>query len=271
MAVEAPLPEVTQPAEEKTRGIKRKLSISDTPSPSLHEVLTPVTGSRASTPHPGASEQDLEIFSDGHSEYEWVRLPKERTYDLFKVARQKPSERDSAEMPLVVRREIDGEEVTMWAKMDTGADCNVINRSTVSAIFGSGKQLDRHLRTLTLADQGDFSLVGNNKFRATHYTVLTFRAGAHSKTFSTVRFIVIPDDWSDPNGDGVPNVILGYPFLRANSMMMIDLDYHQDADPELEVVAERAQVEKEGSRAILLKVYASTKGVPRPSGVKRPR
>lgn len=47
-------------------------------------------------------------------------------------------------------------------------------------------------------------------------------------------------------------------------MMMIDLDYHQDADPELEVVAERAQEEKEASRAILLKVYAQTKGATRP-------
>lgn len=53
-------------------------------------------------------------------------------------------------------------------------------------------------------------------------------------------------------------------------MMMIDLDYHHEADPNLEVVAERAEKEKEGAKAILLKVYASTKGLPRP-GPKRPR
>lgn len=94
------------------------------------------------------------------------------------------------------------------------ADCNVINRSTVAAIYASGKQTDKHLRTLAIADQGDFSLVGNNKFRATHSTTLSFRAGLSNKQFEAVRFIVIPDDWSDPNGGGVPNVILGYPCVR---------------------------------------------------------
>lgn len=269
-----PTPDITLLAEEPEqtpRGTKRKLDTT-TPradSPALHEILTPVSGSRSSTPHPGASEQALDVFEDGHSEYEWIRLPKKRSYDLFKVARQDPSQRDSAELPLVARRAVDGREVTLWAKMDTGADCNVINRSTVRALFGAATE--RHLRALTLADQGDFSLVGNNRFRATHYAVLAFRAGRSRRSFEAVRFIVIPDDWQDPNGDGVPNVILGYPFLRENSMMMIDLDFHQEADPALEVVAERAESEKQGSRAILLKVYAATKGVSRPGGVKRPR
>lgn len=271
MAVDT-LPEATLHAEARTRSQKkRKLSFTDSPSSSLREILTPVTGSRSSTPHPGASEQDLPVYEDGHSEFEWVRIPKERDYDLFKVARQQPHERDSADLPLVVRREVDGEEVevTMWAKMDTGADCNVINRSTVAAIFG--KKIDKHLRTLTIADQGDFTLVGNNKFRATHSTTLSFRAGISNKHFDSVRFIVIPDDWADPNGDGVPNVILGYPFLRDNSMMMIDLDYHQDADPALEVVAERADEEMAGSRAILLTKWQETKGATRPvkTGIRK--
>ena len=277
MAVETTAPEITLPPQDIEQSPetnhstkKRKLSISaDSPSASLHEVLTPVSGSRSSTPRPGGvpeHSQDLEIFDDGHSDYEWIRLPKARTYDLFKVARQAPSERDSAELPLVVRRETDGNEVVAWAKMDTGADCNVINRSTVRAFFGPATE--KHLRTLTLAEKGDFSLVGNNSFHATHYTTLTFQAGQRRKTFDAVRFIVIPDDWEDSNGDGVPNVILGYPFLKANSMMMIDLDYHLDAEAGLEVVAERAEREKEGSRAILINMYAQTKGAPRP---KKPR
>lgn len=258
--------------EEEPRGIKRKLEGNGTESPSpktFHETLTPISGSRSSTPHPGASEQDLEVYEGNDPEYEYIKLPKKRSYDLFKVSRLQPQERDSAELPLVVLRETDGQDVTMWAKMDTGADSNVINRSTMDAIFGTDNA-EKKLRTLTLAEKGDFSLVGNNKFSATHYAILDFRAGLSNKRFETVRFIVIPDDWQDPNGDGVPNVILGYPFLRENSMMMIDLDYHQDADPALEVVAERAESEKQGSRAILINIYASAKGVSRP-GPKRPR
>lgn len=243
------------------RGIKRKIADdhdrADSPS---FATLTPVTGSRSTTPNPTPSEQDLDLYSDGHSDYDWVRLPKTREYDLFKLPRrQSPAARDSAELPLVVRRESDGKDVTMWAKMDTGADCNAINLSTIAAIFGA-KNTDKHLRTLTLADQGDFGLVGNNKFRATHYTVVSFHAGRANRFFDHVRFIVIPDSWQNPNGDGVPNVILGWPFLKEKSMVMIDLDYHLDADPELEVVAERAEMEKEGSRGLMPLMLTQTKG-----------
>lgn len=194
-------------------------------------------------------------------------MPKVRDYDLLKVPRKNPCERDTADLPLVLRPIADDKEVTMWAKMDTGAACNVINRSTVNEIFG--EETEKRLRTITIAERGEFSLVGNNNFQATQYTVLSFRAGRSDRQFDTVRFIVIQDDCFDSKGDGAPNVILGWPFLKESSMMMIDVEYRQEADPKLEVIAERADKEKTDANGILITTYAQTRGVVRPP--KRPK
>ena len=270
-----PLPSVEmldpQDASEH-RGTKRKcleLDRNPSKSPALHETLTPQVDSRYSTPdsllhHNGVRDQDIEFFKDEcHDNYEWIRVPKKRDFDLFKVARREPEDRDSAELPLVARRLHDGKDVTMWAKMDTGADANAINRSTLEALLGDS--MEKFQRSITLDESKDFTLLGDNHFKATHYVVLDLYAGRSKTKFEKVRFVVIPDDWQDPNGDGIPNVILGYPFLREKSMVMIDVEYHHDADSELEVIADKAENEKAGASCILITKFSQTKGMVPPS------
>ena len=46
----------------------------------------------------------LHYHDDDEDGYEWVRLPKKRNYDLFRVARQEPEKRNQAALPLTATR-----------------------------------------------------------------------------------------------------------------------------------------------------------------------
>lgn len=252
-----------------SKGVKRSRIDMETDSNNgsltpLHETLTPRI-SRCPTPLPA---QDIEFFDDEcHEEFEWVRLPKKRNFDLFKVARWAPEERNSAELPLTARRHHDGQDVVLWAKMDTAADANAINRSTLEALLGDSAK--KSLRTITLDGDRTFAQIGNNHFDATHYVVLDFWAGVSKRKFEAVKFILVDDDWQDPNGDGIPNVLLGWPFLREQSMVMMDFEYHHYPDSAFPVIAERAENEKANQAMILVNMYPQTRGVPRPRPVKK--
>jgi len=248
---------------------------ADQPAHTLHEILRPRSTPRSSTPE-AANEQlagtrappdrDIQFFDDDcHEEYEWVRIPKNRDYDIFKVARYDPSKRNAAQLPIIATRWEDKAEVTLWAKMDTGADANVINRSTVNSLLGDS--IKSALRAVTL-DDTQFALLGHHHFKATHYVHLSFRAGIHKKQFNSVRFYVVPDDWENPDSDGVPNVVLGFPFLKEHSMVMIDVDYHLEAEPGLEVLAPKAEDEVPGQLCLLPYMLPAAPGVKRPTRPK---
>ena len=228
---------------------------------SHYEHLTPRAVSICSTP-----DGKLEFYDDDcHEEYEWIRLPKKRNYDLFQAARLKPEDRNKAQVPLTVARP-DESKVTMWAKLDTGGGANTINSSTVTAIFGASARA--HMRAMTALDIS--LLPGVQQLQVTHSVDLKFIAGKSRKTFERVNFLVVPDVVEQSSRDGVPNVILGYEFLKTNDMLMIDLDYCYDADPELEVIADKAENEN-GSALSILPSGVQVRGLTSRPGVKRPR
>ncbi|KAK5682523.1 hypothetical protein LTS10_005651 [Elasticomyces elasticus] len=200
------------------------------------------------TPSPDATpDSSLNYFEDDcHNEYEFIRVPKKRNYDIFRVQRREPSDRDKAELPLTATKP-DGTRVTMWAKLDTGADANTINQSTLEALLGHDIAHQR-MRSMTAAE---FNMIGDAHFQATHSVDLDFVAGVSKKLFSKVNFIVIPDNAARADLDGVPNVLLGLEFLQRESMLMIDIEYCHDAEEGLPVIADKPENECEGAAGIL--------------------
>lgn len=141
--------------------------------------LTPRPRSPHQAKRSQSSEFELEWFDDTcHEEYEWVRLPKVRDWDILSFLKHSPEQRNTANTPLTARRH-DGKEVVMWAKMDTGADVNTINESTLSALLGDTafnwkKPLSE---SPDLKDFHDLNLIGDQHFEPTHYVELSFHAG----------------------------------------------------------------------------------------------
>ena len=257
--------QLLKPTVPSTVGHKRSrleydLDTSSELAGSHYEHLTPRTASRCSTP-----DGNLQFYDDDcHDEYEWIRLPKKRDYDLFQAARLKPQDRNKAQVPLTVARPNESN-VTMWAKMDTGGGANTINSSTVTAIFGDTARA--HMRAMTALDIS--LLPGAKHLQITHSVDLKFTAGKSRKAFERVNFFVVPDVVEQSSRDGVPNVILGYEFLKANDMLMIDLDYCYDPDPELEVIADKAENEN-GNALSILPSGVQVRGLPSRPGVSRP-
>ena len=252
--------------------LKRRRTIEDVDdfsvhTPQHHARISAIksTTPREMTPDPfePTNPRKAITFYDDHDDeaFEWIRIPKIREYDLFRVARHAPEDRNKAAMPLVAVRD-DGQHVTMWAKMDTGADANLINQSTLAALLGL--EYRRNLAPNTMNEAKEYVSMGNNKVATFHHVKLSFTAGLSSRKFENVRFEVVADDWENPNGDGIPNVVLGLGFIEDHNMMMIDLEYHCDADPKLPVIAQRAEDEAPGSARILITKHPQTKGFVRP-------
>lgn len=248
-----------------TRGTKRpkvedKVDTPQEPLHHVHELLTPRIASRCATPDVNPNQNELLYYDDEcHEDVEWIRLPKKRDYDLFRVAKRKPEDVDviKAELPLTTVNH-EGKDVTLWAKMDTGSDINTINRTTVNALLGHSAH--RLMRAMTEDDK--CNLIGGKTFDA-HYTInLSFSAGLSKKQFNDIKFIVVEDG---TDTDGVPNALLGYDHLWKYSMFQIDLEYCHDADPSLPVLADRAENEKGGIAGPLPVILLPQRpGVPRP-------
>lgn len=148
--------------------------------PKGHNHLTP----RARSPHDAERLRtfgfEVEWYDDEcHEEYEWIRLPKKRDWDIFSFLKHTPEQRNTSNTPLIARNH-DGKEVVMWAKMDTGADVNTINESTLSALFGH--TASNYKKPLSNSPEWNgfthLSLIGDQHFEPEHYIELTFRAGA---------------------------------------------------------------------------------------------
>lgn len=249
------------------KGTKRQ-RVDERPEPtngashSIYESLTPRATSRCPAPN-----GFLEFYNDDcHEEYEWIRLPKKRDYDLFKAPRLRPEDRNNAQVPLTAIRYDDGAKVTMWAKMDTGAGASTINRSTLEALLGSAA----HTRQRPMTTK-EIHMLGEQHINVTHSVHLDFEAGISKRKFEKVNFLVIPDKVEESSIDGVNNVILSYDFLRENSMLMIDLEYCDDADESLPVIADRAENEDKDALSILPSHASQVRGLSQQPGAIRVR
>jgi hypothetical protein len=205
-----------------TTAKKRKADQLDTPATNTPTLTTPCaspTPRRSVTPNAEGrflAERGITFHNDDtDDEYEYIRLPKKRDFDIVTVAHNDPNERTTSNLPLVATRHPDKAQVTLWAKVDTGADVNVINRSTIKSLLGDKARTAIH--PLTVAER-DFVMLGDTRLHPTHYVLLTFQAGRSKTTFEKEKFYVVDDTWGDSNADGVPNVVLGWTFLMKNSL-----------------------------------------------------
>ncbi|KAF2773207.1 hypothetical protein EJ03DRAFT_123677 [Teratosphaeria nubilosa] len=224
------------------------------------ELLTP----RAITPDLTHPESQIEYFDDSnHPEYEWIRLPKKRGYNLYRVNHDACSAAFEMWMPLTAINH-EGRKVTMWAKMDTGSDPNLIELSTLQRLLGSNYR--QRLRAMTQSEKDQYNLISGAKFIAKHSVDLEFEAGFAKKKFERVNFIVVEQSAKLADHDGVPNVLLGYPFLQDHSMLHKGLEYCHAAESDQEVIAPKAEEELGGHGGPLPIVRVPVSG----TKIKRP-
>ena len=142
-------------------------------------------------------------------------------------------------MPLIATKQ-DGTKVTLWAKMDTGADKNFISPSLI-ARMGRTSELKEH--------NGDLiHEIDGNLFPTKHVIRLNFFAGLSNQPFSQMFFIVDPKAGAhqvDPTGcadlpnesTDIPDILLGEPFFKDSHALLIDPNFENQANPDYEVLA----------------------------------
>ena len=153
-------------------------------------------------------------------------------YETIKVRKGHPSLRDPSELPIVTKDHL-GERKVLWAKMDTGADVNVMAEKAVSRLG---------LTHLIEPCETALREIGGNGVDINRKIVLDFWAGRKNALCERVEFH-IPSQTQDTDHDGVPDVLLGFPELRKHHMIMVDPDFCNEPEDGLEVLAKRARDE----------------------------
>lgn len=192
--------------------------------------IEPVTPSTAPTEYssvsPPSKKRKQEVaHEDSDSEYETV-----------KILKGHPSLRDPSELPIIARHAHSQERKVLWAKMDTGADVNVIAAKVVERLGLSSKITDSHI---------GLSEIGGNGIEIDRKVRISFWAGRKNHHCEDVEFF-IPKETQDTDTDGLPDVVLGFPELRKRHMITIDPDFANEPEEGLEVLAKRACDEVEG-------------------------
>lgn len=158
------------------------------------------------------------------------------------------SERDPTVLPLTASKS-NGEKVTMWAKMDTGANKNLISLCLIHKL-GRATDIRDH-------DRVCMHEIGGRSFNISQAITLDFEAGYLQNRFSSEFFIIghenidLPDRPTPdiqnpiPNTDSMteeqdptvlPDILLGEPFLRDSHALMTDIEFQNPADPRYEVL-----------------------------------
>ncbi|KAF2237834.1 hypothetical protein EV356DRAFT_529751 [Viridothelium virens] len=170
-------------------------------------------------------------------------------YEVFSVPRGDPKSRDTTEIPIIATRLPDENPVTLWATMDTGANFNIIARKTV----------ERLGRLSELKDyQDEAQEMGSNTYPITHTIILDLLAGRTNRSLAAVQFFVLMEGEIDSDVDGNPDVLLGWPLLRKEHMVMVDVEFAIEANPEYEVIAKK--VKDEGPLLERKRVYMTFSG-----------
>jgi hypothetical protein len=173
-------------------------------------------------------------------------------YESVKILKGHPSLRDPIELPIIAKHAGSGERKVLWAKMDTGADVNVIAAKVVERLGLQSKIITAssvHLRE-----------IGGNHVQIDRKVTLSFWAGRKNTYCQDVEFL-IPVETEDTDTDGLPDVLLGFPELMKRHMIMIDPEFCNDAEEGLDVIAKRAceEIEGEPGKAICILVPRGTK------------
>jgi len=157
-------------------------------------------------------------------------------YESVKILKGPPSRRDPIELPIIAKHGDSGERKLLWAKMDTGADVNLIAAKVVERLG---------LQSKITASNLDLREIGGNDVQIDRKVTISFWAGRKNTYYQDVEFL-IPIETEDTDTDGLPDVLLGFPELMKRHMIMIDPEFCNDPEEGLEVIAKRACEEIEG-------------------------
>jgi hypothetical protein len=201
--------------------------VGDNSSPiSAPSPATPLTETSTSS-RPSKKRKQLHEHEDEHSD-------SDSDYEYFKILKG-PSLRDPTEIPIITTNTA-GERKLLWAKMDTGADVNIIAEKIVQRL---GKSGDIQAST---EDGFNVKEIGGNKIVVDRKIILSFWAGKKNRECQDVEFW-IPSQENDTDTDGVHDVLLGWKELSRHHMVMIDPEFLNEAEEGLEVLAKRAEEE----------------------------
>ena len=159
-------------------------------------------------------------------------------YETIKVRKGHPSLRDPSELPIIVEHGYSGQRKVLWAKMDTGADVNVMAAKVVERLGLSSKITKSHI---------GLGEIGGNGVDLDQKISISFWAGRKNLFCEEVDFFV-PKEQRDTDADGIPDVLLGLPELRKHHMITVDPDFANEPEEGLEVLAKRAEDEGNGER-----------------------
>jgi len=206
-----------------TGGAVKPYHAKETPASPDTATSTPIT---QYTDSPDSSKKRKHEQIDSDSEYEHIR-----------VLKGKPSARDPTELPIVATT-ANGERKIIWAKMDTGADINIIAEKLVDRL---GRTADIE-PVSPVEDKLEIREIGGNEITIDRKIKLSFRAGRKHVLCEDVEFW-IPRQEMDTDTDGVADVLLGWRELAKHHMVMIDPDFCNDPEDGLEVLSRPARDE----------------------------
>ncbi len=148
-------------------------------------------------------------------------------------------------MPLIASKR-DGTKVTIWAKMDTGADKNFISPSLIAKL-GRDTEVKMH-------DGGTIHEIDGKGSHVTHSIIVDFFAGLSNQPFSQEFYVIGSKTLSDnidpaecastgksSATEGIvhlPDILLGGPFLKDSHALVTDPDFENPANPEYQVLAD---------------------------------
>jgi hypothetical protein len=204
-------------------------SIEGNASPiSTPSLSTPLTETSKTTV-PSKKRKHMHESEHDHSE-------SDSEYETCKILKGDPSKRDPTELPIVMTNAA-GERKVLWAKMDTGADFNLLAETTILRLGRSSE--------IQAADEENVVEMGGNKITLDRKITLSFRAGRNNRECVDVEFL-IPRQESDTDTDGVSDCVLGWKELNKHHMVTIDIEFTNDAEPGLEILAKSAREECPG-------------------------
>lgn len=185
---------------------------------------SPSTKNTEASKLPGLTQKQKHLYAPDYSGSD-----SDSDYETIKVLKGHPRYRDPTELPIIAET-AQGVPKILWARMDTGADVNIIAEKVVERLGYTSR-----IEALDVSE-GRVEEVGGNHVQIDRKITLSFKAGRHNRLCRDVEFW-IPEQKVDSDSDGVADVLLGWKELLKHHMVMIDYEFCNEPEEGLEVLA----------------------------------
>jgi len=203
-------------------GEVRPIDRKDSLIPSIDQLAASSKYNKA----PRSSKKRKQYSLDSDSEHEMVKIRKGDAHL-----------RDPTELPIIATAS-SGERKTLWAKMDTGADLNIITDKLIARLG-----LTNDIEPVNTGDGYEIREIGGNEIAIDRKITLSFTAGRKNIICKDVEFWIPRQEGVDTDNDGVTDVLLGLPELLKHHMVTVDPDFCNEPEEGLEVLSKRAREE----------------------------